>query len=110
MGVYFTSEKENNHIGHYYHKKYIRKENTHMSEVDASIKRKTKAEPKLMQYIDIHTSYPYTNVFSKKEIIHVPVIEVEIFSTDKNIVEKIFEYFVKALKNKIENKTMKNKT
>ena len=81
-----------------------------MSEVDTSIKRKTKAEPKLMQYIDIHTSYPYTNVFSKKEIIHVPVIEVEIFSTDKNTVEKIFEYFVKALKNKIENKTMKNKT
>lgn len=81
-----------------------------MSEVDASIKRKTKVEPKLMQYIDIHTSYPYTNVFSKKEIIHVPVIEVEIFSTDKNIVEKIFESFVKALKNKIENKTMNNKT
>ena len=81
-----------------------------MSEVDTSIKRKTKAEPKLMQYIDIHTSYPYTNVFSKKEIIHVPVIEVEIFSTDKNTVEKIFESFVKALKNKIENKTMKNKT
>ena len=46
---------------------YIRKENTHMSEIDASIKRKTKAEPKLMQYIDIHTSYPYTNVFSKKK-------------------------------------------
>ena len=81
-----------------------------MSEVDASIKRKTKAEPKLMQYIDIHTSHPYTNVFSKKEIIHVPVIEVEIFSNDKNTVEKIFESFVKALKNKIENKTMKNKT
>ena len=81
-----------------------------MSEIDTSIKRKTKAEPKLMQYIDIHTSYPYTNVFSKKEIIHVPVIEVEIFFTDKNTVEKIFESFVKALKNKIENKTMKNKT
>ena len=81
-----------------------------MSEIDASIKRKTKAEPKLTQYIDIHTSYPYTNVFIKKEIIHVPVIEVEIFSTDKNTVEKIFESFVKALKNKIENKTMKNKT
>lgn len=81
-----------------------------MSEIDASIKRKTKAEPKLMQYIDIHTSYPYTNVFSEKEIIHVPVIEVEIFSTDKNTVEKIFKSFVKALKNKIENKTMKNKT
>ena len=81
-----------------------------MSEIDASIKRKTKAEPKLMQYIDIHTSYPYTNVFSKKEIIHVPVIELEIFSTDKNTVEKIFKSFVKALKNKIENKTMKNKT
>ena len=81
-----------------------------MSEIDASIKRKTKAEPKLMQYIDIHTSYPYTNVFIKKEIIHVPVIELEIFSTDKNTVEKIFESFVKALKNKIENKTMKNKT
>ena len=81
-----------------------------MSEIDASIKRKTKAEPKLMQYIDIHTSYPYTNVSAKKEIIHVPVIEVEIFSTDKNTVEKIFESFVKALKNKIENKTMRNKT
>ena len=81
-----------------------------MSEIDASIKRKTKAEPKLMQYIDIHTSYPYINVFSKKEIIHVPVIELELFSTDKNTVEKIFESFVKALKNKIENKTMKNKT
>ena len=81
-----------------------------MSEIDASIKRKTKAEPKLMQYIDIHTSYPYTNVFSKKEIIHVPVIEVEIFSTDKNTVEKIFKYFVKATKNKMENKIMKNKT
>ena len=81
-----------------------------MSEIDTSIKRKTKAEPKLMQYIDIHTSYPYTNVFIKKEIIHVPVIEVEIFSTDKNTVEKIFESFVKALKNKIENKIMKNKT
>ena len=86
------------------------KENTHMSEIDASIKRKTKAEPKPMQYIDIHTSYPYINVFSKKEIIHVPVIELEIFSTDKNTVEKIFESFVKALKNKIENKIMKNKT
>ena len=86
------------------------KENIHMSEIDASIKRKTKAEPKLMQYIDIHTSYPYTNVFIKKEIIHVPVIEVEIFSTDKNTVEKIFESFVKATKNKIENKIMKNKT
>ena len=47
---------------------------------------------------------------AKKEIIHAPVIEVEIFSTDKNTVEKIFESFVKALKNKIENKTMKNKT
>lgn len=81
-----------------------------MSEVDTSIKRKTKAEPKLMQYTDIHTSYPYTNVFSKKEIIHVPVIEVEIFSTDKNTVEKIFESFVEALKNKMENKIMKNKT
>ena len=81
-----------------------------MSEIDVSIKRKTKAEPKLMQYIDIHTSYPYTNVFSKKEIIHVPVIEVEIFSTDKNTVDKIFGFFVKALKNKMENKIMKNKT
>ena len=91
-------------------KNIYKKGNTHMSEIDASIKRKTKAEPKLMQYIDIHTSYPYTNVFSKKEIIHVPVIEVEIFSTDKNTVEKIFESFVKALKNKIENKIMKNKT
>ena len=86
------------------------KENTHMSEIDASIKRKTKAEPKLMQYIDIHTSYPYTNVSAKKEIIYVPVIELEIFSTDKNTVEKIFESFVKATKNKIENKIMKNKT
>lgn len=74
-----------------------------MSEVDASIKRKTKAEPKLMQYIDIHTSHPYTNVFSKKETIHVPVIEVEIFSTDKNTVEKIFKSFVKAMKNKMGN-------
>ena len=46
----------------------------------------------------------------KKEIIHVPVIEVEIFSTDKNTVEKIFESFVKALKNKMENKIMRNKT
>lgn len=81
-----------------------------MSEIDASIKRKTKAEPKLMQYIDIHTSYPYINVFSKKEIIHAPVIELEIFSTDKNTVEKIFESFVEALKNKMENKIMKNKT
>lgn len=71
-----------------------------MSEIDVSIKRKTKAEPKLMQYIDIHTSYPYTNVFSKKEIIHVSVIEVEIFSTDKNTVEKIFKSFLNALKNK----------
>ena len=42
------------------------KENTHMNEIEASIKRKTKAEPKLMQYIDIHTSYPYTNVSAKK--------------------------------------------
>ena len=47
---------------------------------------------------------------AKKETIHVPVIEVEIFSTDKNTVEKIFESFVKALKNKMENKIMKNKT
>ena len=68
------------------------------------------SKEKLKQYIDIHTSYPYTNVFIIKEIIHVPVIEVEIFSTDKNTVEKIFESFVKALKNKMENKILKNKT
>ena len=38
-----------------------------MSEIDTSIKRKTKTELKLIQYIDIHTSYPYTNVFRKKK-------------------------------------------
>ena len=80
-----------------------------MSEIDASIKRKTKAKPKLMQYIDIHTSHPYTNVFSKKEIIHITFIEIEINSTKKNTIEKIFKSFVKALKNKKEKFLIKKR-
>lgn len=67
-----------------------------MSEIDASIKRKTKAEPKLMQYIDIHTSYPYINITSKEVMLCVLVIEVEISSTKRNDIEKVSESFVKT--------------
>lgn len=78
-------------------------ENIYMNEINISIKRKTIEDHRLRQFIDIHTSYPYINITSKEEILHVPVIEVEIFSTEKNNVddiERISKSFVKALRNK----------
>lgn len=71
-----------------------------MNEINVSIKRKTNTYSKLMQHIDIHTSYPYCNITFKNKEIHIPVIEIELSSTDRNDIENVFESFCKDFKNK----------